>query len=177
MNRDRLSFLSALLNAPSPSGYEGPARKVWCKGLEGIADEVAVNPAMVHYYFDNKQTLLQNVLERAIEPLADAFGEMRRSGSASLEDLVGTMLNTMQQNPHLPTLVAREVLLPGGVMREHFQTYLAPRIGGAIPALVEREQGAGRIRPDLVPEFSALTLMWVCATLVVARQVPKFLIV
>ena len=43
MNKDAQSFLAELLAAPSPSGYEGPARRVWCSALESAADEVTVD--------------------------------------------------------------------------------------------------------------------------------------
>lgn len=43
MQKDALAFLQALLDAPSPSGYEGPARRVWLGEMEAIADEVRVD--------------------------------------------------------------------------------------------------------------------------------------
>ncbi|MCB9554641.1 MAG: M42 family metallopeptidase [Deltaproteobacteria bacterium] len=43
MKKTQLQFLSELLDAPSPSGYEGPARRVWCAALEGVADELTVD--------------------------------------------------------------------------------------------------------------------------------------
>lgn len=43
MNKTALALLEALLNAPSPSGSEGPVRRIFCDALQGIADEVRVD--------------------------------------------------------------------------------------------------------------------------------------
>ncbi len=37
MREERLAFLKELVEAPSPSGYESPARAVWRRGVEGAA--------------------------------------------------------------------------------------------------------------------------------------------
>lgn len=43
MNKSSLTFLENLLNAPSPSGYEGPARKIWLNSLKKVADSLTVD--------------------------------------------------------------------------------------------------------------------------------------
>ena len=43
MRKASRNFLEAVVSAPSPSGYEGPARKVWNKEVERYADEVTVD--------------------------------------------------------------------------------------------------------------------------------------
>ncbi len=43
MRKDALTFLQALLDAPSPSGYEGPARRIWLAKMESVADDVRVD--------------------------------------------------------------------------------------------------------------------------------------
>src|SRR5947209_4050784 len=40
MNDERFSFLKELVEAPSPSGYEQPARVIWRREVEGVADEL-----------------------------------------------------------------------------------------------------------------------------------------
>lgn len=55
MREERFSFLKELVEAPSPSGYEGPARAIWRREVEGVAEELrtdlhgntiaAVNPS------------------------------------------------------------------------------------------------------------------------------------
>jgi TetR/AcrR family transcriptional regulator len=131
--------------------------------VRAIAEAVEVTPAMVHYYFGNKLALLRQVLERTLEPLAAAIGKMRVASQAPAADIAHLLLRTFSEHPSLPVLVAREVILPGGVMQQHFLEYLAPRLGGSLPAMLEREQAAGRVHPDLDPQVASLLLLSLCA--------------
>jgi len=135
-----------------------------------IAATVEVTPAMVHYYFGSKITLLRQVLERTLEPLAEAMGQMRAAEQTPATDIARLLLRTFGEHPSLPVLVAREVILPGGVMQQHFLEYLAPRLGGSVPAMLEKEQAAGRVRSDLDPQVAALLLLSLCAFPFVARD-------
>src|SRR5579864_1059636 len=40
MRDDRFAFLKELVESPSPSGYEGPARAIWRRAVEGVAAEL-----------------------------------------------------------------------------------------------------------------------------------------
>ena len=40
MRDERFRFLKELVEAPSPSGYEGPARAIWRREVEGVAEEL-----------------------------------------------------------------------------------------------------------------------------------------
>ncbi len=135
-----------------------------------IAQQVEVNPAMVHYYFGSKHGLLREVLERTLEPLAAAIGKMRSTGQAPATDIAGLLLHTFSAHPSLPVLIAREVMLPGGVMQEDFLQYLAPRLGGSMPALLQQEQACGQMQADLDPNISALLLLALCAFPFIARD-------
>lgn len=141
--------------------------------LREIADEVKVNPAMIHYYFGSKRALLRHVLERTLEPLAAAIATMNTANSAPIQAIARLLLSTFSQHPHLPILVVREVMLPGGVMQQHFLEYLAPRLGGSVPGLLAKEQSAGRLRKDLDLHISALTLISLCAFPFFARELAE----
>ncbi len=43
MRKESVSFLKELIAAPSPSGFEGPAQKVWMKRTSPFADEVRMD--------------------------------------------------------------------------------------------------------------------------------------
>lgn len=138
--------------------------------MREIAQQVEVTPAMVHYYFGSKHALLQQVLERTLEPLAGAIAEMRAAGEAPVQAIVALLLETLDAHPNLPILIAREVMLPGGEMQEHFLKFLAPRLGGSLPGLLDREQLNGRMRPTLDPRISSLLLLALCAFPFMARD-------
>jgi TetR/AcrR family transcriptional regulator len=138
--------------------------------LREIADKVGVNPAMVHYYFGSKLSLLHQVLEQTLEPLALAIAKMREDSHKPAVGFTGLLLRTFKEHPDLPALVAREVMLPGGVMQEHFLKFLAPRLGGSLPGMIQKEQREGRMRNDLDPSITALSVLSLCIFPFIARE-------
>lgn len=135
-----------------------------------VADAAGVTPAMVHYYFGNKRLLLRAVLESALEPMAVAIAAMKAAPRSTPADIARPMLGLFRRHPQLPALLAREVLLPGGTMQQHFLQFLAPRLGGSVPDLLAREQTQGRVRSSLDPRIGALMLLSLCAFPWIARE-------
>ena len=138
-----------------------------------IADRVGVNAAMIHYYFGSKHALLEQVMDRATQPLADAISVMRETEHAPPRKLAGLLLEMLGRHPSLPILVTREVMLPGGMMLEHFLENLAPRIGGAVPGLMAKEREQGRISGEVDPNLAALILLSLCMFPFVVRRVAE----
>ena len=141
--------------------------------IRRIANEVGVNPALVHYYFGNKKTLLQNVIERSLEPLGQAIAEMKNSPGASPDIIARLLLSMAAEHPNIPRLMTREVLLPGGEMQQFFTENMAPHLGGALPALLAREKSAGRMSQDSDPAISALLILAMCIFPFVARALAE----
>lgn len=141
--------------------------------MRQIADTAGVTPAMIHYYFGNKKSLLRTVLETALEPLARAIEAMKSADSVPPEEIAHKLMATVSAHPSLPYLVVREVMLPGGVMQAHFASHLAPRLGGALPALLAREQERGRIRTDLPPAAGAMAIMALAMFPFIVRPVAE----
>ena len=141
--------------------------------IRNIADTAGVNPALVHYYFGNKHTLLQTVLERSTEPLAIALAKLKENEEASIEDLVSLLVSMASQHPNIPRLLTREVLLPGGEMQDYFLENLAPRLGGALPGLLEKEKRVGNLRADVDPAYSALMVLATCFFPFIARSLAE----
>jgi TetR/AcrR family transcriptional regulator len=162
----RRSILAAAERLFAQKGYAAVS-------VKEIADSVNVNAAMIHYYFGSKHKLLEQVLEQALEPLAKAIGSMKSADNAGVSDIVHLLLKTFREHIYLPILVVREVLLPGGVMQEHFLAFLAPRLGGAMPGLLAREQAAGRMRKEIDPHIATLNLISLCAFPFFARNLSE----
>lgn len=141
--------------------------------IRHIAGSVGVNPALVHYYFGNKEALLHEVMERSLEPLARAITAMKSNGDTSPASIAGLLLSMLAKHPNLPRLMTREVLLPGGVMQQYFTDNLAPNLGGALPALLSREKSQGRLRHDADPAISAVLIMAMCVFPYIARSLAE----
>lgn len=141
--------------------------------IRRIADKADVNPALVHYYFGNKKSLLLKVMERALEPLMHAIAAMKNGPDASPEVIAHLLLSMAAEHPNIPSLMIREVLLPGGEMQNYFAENLAPQLGGALPALLNREKSAGRMREDSDPAISAVLILAVCIFPFIARTLAE----
>jgi len=141
--------------------------------IRSIAEKSGVNPALVHYYFGNKKLLLQNVLERMLEPMGLAIAEMKNSPDASPELIANLLVSMAAKHPNIPRLLIREVFLPGGEMQQFFAENMAPRLGGALPALLDREKSAGRLREDSDPAISAMLIMAVSIFPFIARTLAE----
>jgi AcrR family transcriptional regulator len=141
--------------------------------IRRIADRAGVNPALVHYYFGNKHKLLQTVIERTLEPLGKAIASLKDAPESSPETIARLLLSMTAEHPNIPRLLVREVLLPGGEMQEFFAENMAPRLGGALPALLQGEKSAGRLRHNADPAISALLILAVCVFPSIARTLAE----
>lgn len=141
--------------------------------VRSIAEGAGVNPSLVHYYFGNKRDLLFAVMDRVLGPMARAIAEMQQSGQAPVDEIVRLMTGMAARHPALPKLVAREVLLSSGETREIFARDYAPKLGGALPGLLAREQKAGRLDREFEPGAAALMLLSLCFFPFIARSVSE----
>jgi len=138
-----------------------------------IADQAGVNPALVHYYFGNKKSLLQSVMERVLEPLGKAIAAMKDSPQTSAVSIAGLLLSMAAEHPNIPHLMTREVLLPGGEMQQYFIQNMAPHLGGALPGLLVQAQADDRVRRDADPAIASIMLMALCIFPFVVRDIAE----
>jgi TetR/AcrR family transcriptional regulator len=141
--------------------------------MRKIADSAGVNPALIHYYFGNKQKLLKQVMERALQPMMDTIASFKDTPEVSITDIAGLLISMGATHPNIPRLLTREVLLPGGEMQEFFARQMAPRLGGALPALLEREMASGKLREDIDPSLSSLFIISICVFPFLARAIAE----
>jgi AcrR family transcriptional regulator len=125
-----------------------------------VAAAAGVNPAMIHYYFEGKAGLYRAMLGAAIAPvvarLEAMLGEPR---SADLESLARTYMHVLAANPWIPGLLVREVFTPDGSFRQTFVRDFAGRFAPMLRTLISREIEQGRMRSDLDPSLTAVSLM------------------
>jgi AcrR family transcriptional regulator len=138
-----------------------------------IADAAGVNPALVHYYFGDKKSLLGAVMQRATAPLIAAIASMRGDPETGPEAIASLLISMAARRPNLPRLVAREVLLPGGEMQQVFVEKMAPQLGGALPPLLARAQSTGRVRRDADPAIATMMIMGLCLFPFIARDLAE----
>ena len=131
--------------------------------LRAIAQKAKVTPAMLHYYFGNRDQLIDALASERISPLVQALGArmaaVGEDSRALVHGFVHAVGATVAANPWLPPLWVREVLGEGGALRERL-------VGGAIqhtaPALRDRIvqlQKRGALNTDLDPRLLVVSLI------------------
>ena len=89
--------------------------------LRVIATTAGVTPALLHYYFQSKDKLVQTVLQERVAPFvavsAAPLLKPLPSPRATLRLFLETHMRNLAANPWMPRLMAREVLSEGGSLR------------------------------------------------------------
>jgi AcrR family transcriptional regulator len=153
-----LDVRAALLAAARERFLERSYREVSVRELAAAA---GVNPAMVGYYFGDKQGLYAAMLQEVMEPLAARIESMLASPGDRPPDLPGFLrayMQTAAAHPWLPRLILRDVLAPGGAFRERFIEQFAGRMAPKVAALAGRNR-AGTSQPTLDPRLTVVSML------------------
>ncbi len=126
-----------------------------------IARAAGVNPAMIHYYFEDKEGLYRAMLQGAFARLFDELSKLagESKDGSPITGLLGLYAGTLFRDPWIPRLLIREVLSDGAPFREQFIEQFASPASKLIPKLLRQEQRAGRLRKGLDPTLATLSLM------------------
>ena len=175
---DRPEVRDALLDAAGRlCGLHGAGEV----SLRRIAADAGVTPAMIHYYFGDKDGLYDAMLERTFGRLIERVRSAVGAGPGPAEDSAGdglrgllrVMTHAFGEEPWIPALVVREVLAEGGRFRERFIRGYASRMAELLPGLMRREIEAGRFRADLDPSLAFVSFVGMTVMPFVARPVVE----
>lgn len=131
--------------------------------LRGIAQQARVTPALVHYYFGDKDGVLDALVAERLMPILDAIRDASVGSGNDVAALTGGFVRALtasvQQHPWLPALWVREFLSEGGLLRER----LIARLAASVPQLLARRfataQRAGELNPRLDPRLLVVSLI------------------
>jgi AcrR family transcriptional regulator len=129
-----------------------------------IATAASANVAMIRYYFGGKPGLYKEVVHGIIQPVRtrlDAMkdGTLNLAAHAEIGDLIGAAMRMWAGNPWLAGLIVREVLMPDGPLRSMFVREFPERLAPMVEALVRRGMQQGRLRDDLDPKLTVLSMI------------------
>ena len=131
--------------------------------LRDIASEAGVTPALLHYYFGDKDQLQAEVIEQKIIPIFVALrAPLSRTGddiAALIAGFVSGIGRIVAEHPWLPPLWVREVLCEGGALRDLLFDRIGPQLPQMMAARFAEAQAKGRINPDLDPRLLMVSLV------------------
>jgi AcrR family transcriptional regulator len=128
-----------------------------------IATAGQVTSAMVHYWFDRRERLLDALAAERLAPVIRRIWEQtdaeRADAVAAVRGLVTRMLDVTEEMPWLPSLWLREIVQEGGLLRERVMEHLPRERIAAFRRSVAEAQGRGQIDRDIAPDLLFNSLM------------------
>lgn len=131
--------------------------------LKDIARDAGATPALVHYYFGNKEQLTAAVIEERMVPvlmelrttLADIEGDTRNL----IRSFVRGLHAVVARHPWLPVVWVREILTEGGVLRDVIIGRVAPMIPQVLAARFAQVQARKGLNADLDQRLLVVSLI------------------
>lgn len=153
----REALLTAAVELFAEQGVAGTA-------LAEIAKRAGVTSAMVHYYFQTKQQLLNAVAKEKIggeflAPLGKLFSEGRAEPQALATRVVCEIIAATDRLPWLPQLWVREVASKGGALRRGMIQRARLEQIEKFSAFVSSAQKEGKLNAELHPVFLFMSLV------------------
>lgn len=131
--------------------------------LRDIAREAGVTPALLHYYFGDRQQLLDAVVAERVMPAFLSMRERLAQAGDDVADIVAAFVcgvtDAIARHPWWPQLWVREVLCEGGALRDLLVQRIAPDIARLLAGRFASAQAAGRLNADLDPRLLLPTLV------------------
>jgi TetR/AcrR family transcriptional regulator len=130
-----------------------------------IARRAGVTPAVVHYYFSDRDALIDAVVDERLVPLIASVWDpvdAQAAASVTLRGVVQRLLEAVEQNPWVPSTWMREILNEDGLLRSRVLRRLPLAKVRLLGEAMMRGQKDGTVHADLDPiliVFSTLGLV------------------
>jgi AcrR family transcriptional regulator len=139
------------------------------KEIGAAADQ---NPALLYYYFGNKEELYRAVLRRIVEGLVargSAGLESARTPAEAIRTLVATQVEFLLTHPSAPKLFVREMIDHDARHAQAMILQVATGLFGRLCAVIEEGQRTGVFRPDVEARFAAVSCIAQVVYFMIAR--------
>ncbi len=146
------------------------AKGVAATTIAHIAQQAGVTPAMVHYYFKNRDQLIEQVIiERVLPVIAFVWAPVPLETPAShdaaklthrvIVEIVTRLVQSASERPWLPSLWIHEVVNEGGQLREGVLRQLPAEHIKAFGKLIAQSQQQGAISRGVEPRLVFLSVL------------------
>jgi len=149
------------------------ARGIGGTPLSAIAKTSGVTPALLHYYFGDKEKLVEAIVTERLMPVVGEMRAMLTQGGDSVDlaaGFVNTAFDLIARHPWFPPLWVREVLCEGGALRELIVKRIAPQVPQQMEQHFRAAQQRGELNADLDPRLLVVSLIGI--TLFAAAGAP-----
>ncbi|MBF5058203.1 TetR/AcrR family transcriptional regulator [Alcanivorax sp. 521-1] len=133
--------------------------------LNRIARDAGATPALMHYYFGNKDKLLEAIVEERILTLMAPTvnivlnADPERPARAVIRDLTRHLIVTVDSAPWLPPLWIKEIISLEGRLRPLLIRRDVPGLFRRLAEIVARGQAEGDLNRDLEPRLFPISLI------------------
>jgi AcrR family transcriptional regulator len=147
--------------------------------VKQIGKEAAVNPALLYYYYDSKETLYRAMLQRILgQLLARGVDAIERASSHAdrIRAFVRAQARLLGEHPHFPQLLVRELVDHQAAHAEQAITNTAAGAFRRLCEVIEAGQRDGAFRKSLDPRFTAISIIAQVAYFAIARAAVGLLL-
>jgi TetR/AcrR family transcriptional regulator len=148
-------LLDAALRLFSEQGIAGTT-------VAAIAARAGVTPAMVHYYFKDRERLLDAIAaERLLKTITGVWQPVMETDAVvpMVRGIVQRILEATARNPWLPSLWLREIVSEGGQLRDRLIKCVPFESVRHLVDSIAAAQRRGALSPDLEPRLMLLTVI------------------
>jgi TetR/AcrR family transcriptional regulator len=127
-----------------------------------IAKQAGMTSAMVHYYFADREQLLDVVVEERLCPFIDyVWGPVKPGGDPVeiIAGLVTRLLEGIERAPWVPSTWMREILNEGGLLRGRALRRLPYDKVRTVAAAIQQGQAKQTLNPDLSPLLVVFSML------------------
>lgn len=164
----REAILAAATELFAAQGFSGAK-------VKEIAAKAKVNPALLYYYFDDKEGLYRAVLAHVVGGMSQQIGRSIAEPPPSPEEgvrrFVAAQAERFAANKTFSRLILRE-LFDGGTVR--LETPMHAVVTNALRPLMELIEGgqrSGAFRADLDPRFTVISIIAQVAYFTLAQPI------
>ncbi len=147
--------------------------------IKQIGKEANVNPALLYYYYDSKETLYRAMLQRILgQLLARGTDAIERASNHAdrIRAFVRAQAKLLGEHPHFPQLLVRELVDHQAAHAEQAITSTAAGAFRGLCEVIEAGQRDGAFRRSLDPRFTAISIIAQVAYFAIARPAVGLLL-
>jgi TetR/AcrR family transcriptional regulator len=147
--------------------------------IKQIGKEAAVNPALLYYYYDSKETLYRAMLQRILSQLLarGAEGIERATTHADrIRAFVRAQTKLLGEHPHFPQLLVRELVDHQAAHAEEAITKTAAGAFKRLCDVITAGQRDNIFRKTFDPRFAAISIIAQVAYFAIARPAVGLLL-